>query len=700
MKNDNINNDEIREFAPDSFELVNRDLNSKIHDEKFKTRPTTFARDAFKRFCKNKSSVVGAIIIGFLMLCSFFVPVITQENMKDTRPDQAFLEPKLFNAGTGWWDGTKKYPSQILDRYNVGEKGTLLPSGGPDSQGFKEDAIISMKEKEVDTVAFGTYSEYAYDGYLMLTAGLPLESTDDPESKALWLSNYTPFNLKKSDDVKLEVELGDEDNISSFKLVKKYRVCLYQSVAGLPDQFKLDLTGGWVDITSEKFTIDLSSKLDDLGVTSLNNSKIRVQGLPYYEESKPINYLLVKGVSFVVDESVVSEEAFKLYESISFRDRTDEEISEAALEEGVKLSDANAVAGYGKDSKGNAPIGYWQANCTRTAYKSKIKYVDVVYDGYEHVYGDRTMIIGGSIFDQYIANGWCRFEGISAKIANLPEGFLDLEVNKFVVLDAEKCPVKEVKSVSYLEIDGEPVWQFTCKVTYYKYLGKSSMPRFLFGTDGLGFDLLTRCFYSLKTSLLVAVICVSICLAIGLVWGAISGYFGGTVDLVMERVTDIIAGLPSIILMTLILILMGRTIIMFAFSIILTGWIGTASLTRTQFYRFRDREYVLASRTLGASDMRLIFKHILPNGLGTIITSSVLRVPSFIATEATIAYLGIGLKTTDSFGVILSTNQNYVNSYPTLIAFPAAILALLMICFNLFGNGLRDAVNPTLKGEE
>ena len=258
MKNDNINNDELREFAPDSFELVNRDLNAKIHDEKFKTRPTTFARDAFKRFCKNKSSVVGAIIIGFLMLCSFFVPVITQENMKVTRPDQSFLEPKLFNSGFGWWDGTKKYPSQILDRYNVGEKGTLLPSGGPDSQGFKEDAIVSMKEKEVDIVSFGTYSEYAYDGYLMLTMDLPLESTDVPEEKAIWLTNYTPFTLNKADDVKLEVELGDENDVSNFKLVKQYRVCLYQSIPGLSDQFKLDLTG-WTDYTANKITINLFS---------------------------------------------------------------------------------------------------------------------------------------------------------------------------------------------------------------------------------------------------------------------------------------------------------------------------------------------------------------------------------------------------------------------------------------------------------
>ena len=131
----------------------------------------------------------------------------------------------------------------------------------------------------------------------------------------------------------------------------------------------------------------------------------------------------------------------------------------------------------------------------------------------------------------------------------------------------------------------------------------------------------------------------------------------------------------------------------------LTGWIGTAAITRTQFYRFRGREYVLASRTLGANDARLIAKHILPNAMGTIITSAVLMVPSIIFSEATISYLGLGLKNLASLGVILSYNQAELQTNPYLLIFPSVIIALIMISFNLFGNGLRDAVNPSLKGE-
>ena len=167
----------------------------------------------------------------------------------------------------------------------------------------------------------------------------------------------------------------------------------------------------------------------------------------------------------------------------------------------------------------------------------------------------------------------------------------------------------------------------------------------------------------------------------------------------MERFTDILSGVPWIVVMTLTIIHLGSTFFTFALALCLTGWIGTSHTTRTQFYRFRGREYVLASRTLGASHGRLIARHILPNAMGTIITSAVLMVPSIIFSEATISYLGLGFKNLASLGVILSDNQVELTNHPYLLIFPAIIIALLMISFNLFGNGLRDAVNPSLKGE-
>ena len=167
----------------------------------------------------------------------------------------------------------------------------------------------------------------------------------------------------------------------------------------------------------------------------------------------------------------------------------------------------------------------------------------------------------------------------------------------------------------------------------------------------------------------------------------------------MERLTDILAGIPWIVVMTLVIINMGSSVFTFALALCLTGWIGTAATTRTQFYRFRGREYVLASRTLGASHARIITKHILPNAMGTIITSAVLMIPSVIFSEATISFLGLGFRNLPSLGVILSDNQAELTNNPYLLLFPAVVIALLMISFNLFGNGLRDAVNPSLKGE-
>jgi len=127
---------------------------------------------------------------------------------------------------------------------------------------------------------------------------------------------------------------------------------------------------------------------------------------------------------------------------------------------------------------------------------------------------------------------------------------------------------------------------------------------------------------------------------------------------------------------------------------------GTSATTRTQFYRFKGREYVLASRTLGSSDFRLILKHILPNAMGTIITGSVLMIPRVIFSEATLAYLNLGLQGKQSFGIMMANNQQYLGIYPNLVIFPAIIIALMMISFNLFGNGLRDAFNPSLKGSD
>ena len=250
--------------------------------------------------------------------------------------------------------------------------------------------------------------------------------------------------------------------------------------------------------------------------------------------------------------------------------------------------------------------------------------------------------------------------------------------------------------------------QYHVRVLYYNYYvyQHGYEPQYLFGTDTQGYDLALRMARGVQLSLLIAV-CVSVLnLVIGAIYGAIEGYYGGAVDLVMERIVDILAGVPFIVVATLFQIHLAAQVgaipsLLFAF--VMTGWISTAARTRTQFYRFKNSEYVLAARTLGARDRRIIWKHIFPNSLGTIITSSVLVIPSVIFSESMLSFLGIvnlGGSSMTSLGTLLSDAAGLWQRYPHLMIFPAIIISLLMICFNLFGNGLRDAFNPSLRGVE
>ena len=247
------------------------------------------------------------------------------------------------------------------------------------------------------------------------------------------------------------------------------------------------------------------------------------------------------------------------------------------------------------------------------------------------------------------------------------------------------------------------------RVLYHNYYiyQNGFEPNYIFGTDSQGYDLALRMADGVRLSLIIAFLVSIVNFIVGAIWGAISGYYGGVIDLTMERITDILNGIPSVVVMSLFQIHLAQKVgpipsLLFAF--FLTGWIGMSSRVRTQFYRFKNQEYVMAARTLGARDWRIIWKHIFPNTLGTIITGSVLAIPGVIFTESMLSYLGIvnlGGQDITSLGTLLSAaSQTSWQNYPHLMVFPALIISLLMICFNLFGNGLRDAFNPSLRGVE
>lgn len=240
---------------------------------------------------------------------------------------------------------------------------------------------------------------------------------------------------------------------------------------------------------------------------------------------------------------------------------------------------------------------------------------------------------------------------------------------------------------------------------YYQYL-YGFEPQYLFGTDASGYDICVRLASGIQLSLLIAVSVSLINLVIGTFYGAVEGYFGGVLDLVLERISEVLGGVPFIIVATLFQMHYAEKagpVLSLLFAFVLTGWLGTAYRVRTQFYRFKNSEYVFAARTLGASNARLMFKHIFPNSLGTIITSSVLVIPGVIFQESMLSYLGIVNIEGDggsSLGTMLSNAQASFTQFPHMIFFPALVISLLMVSFNLFGNGLRDAFNPSLRGVE
>jgi oligopeptide transport system permease protein len=237
------------------------------------------------------------------------------------------------------------------------------------------------------------------------------------------------------------------------------------------------------------------------------------------------------------------------------------------------------------------------------------------------------------------------------------------------------------------------------KVDFYLY--KDSKEAFWFGTDYLGRDLWTRLWRGCRVSLVIAFVAVFCNMLIGVFYGAIAGYYGGAADMLLMRLCEIIQSIPRVVIVTLFILYFGTGMFSIVMSLIISGWIITARLVRAQFYRFKTREYVLAARTMGVSDMAIMFRHILPNSIGPIITTTMIAVPNAIFTESFLAYIGLGLQAPEpSIGVLLAEGQKVLLNYPFQTLFPGIIISILMVSFNLFANGLRDALDPTLRGTE
>lgn len=219
-----------------------------------------------------------------------------------------------------------------------------------------------------------------------------------------------------------------------------------------------------------------------------------------------------------------------------------------------------------------------------------------------------------------------------------------------------------------------------------------------FGTDVLGRDIFTRTWMGTRISLYIALVAVVIDMIFGLSYGLISGYFGGAVDNTMQRFAEILNGIPNLVIVTLLIIVLKPGLLTITFSLMITGWIGMSRIARAQMLKLKEQEFVLASRTLGARDIFIIFKEILPNILGAIITNTMFSIPNAIFTEAFLAFIGLGVPAPmASLGSLISEAFKSFTTHPYMLMPPVIVLAVLMLSFNMLADGIRDAFDPKMK---
>lgn len=218
-----------------------------------------------------------------------------------------------------------------------------------------------------------------------------------------------------------------------------------------------------------------------------------------------------------------------------------------------------------------------------------------------------------------------------------------------------------------------------------------------FGTDTQGRDIWTRVWSGTRVSLIIALAAVVIDIVIGMVYGLISGFFGGMVDSVMQRFAEILNGIPTLVIVTLLGMVLPAGITSIIFALMLTGWIGMERIARAQVLKVKEQEFVLASRTLGAGKLRIIFSEILPNILGQVIVTSMFSIPNAIFLEAYLSFLGLGVPAPmASLGSLVSDGYKSMTTFPHILIIPVIVMAVLMLCFNLFADGLRDAFDPKM----
>lgn len=219
-----------------------------------------------------------------------------------------------------------------------------------------------------------------------------------------------------------------------------------------------------------------------------------------------------------------------------------------------------------------------------------------------------------------------------------------------------------------------------------------------FGTDNLGRDVFVRAWYGARISLLIGMSAALIDVVIGVLYGSVAGVVGGQTDNVMMRICDILTAIPNLLVVIMLLVVMGQGLVTMIIALSITGWVRMARIVRGEVLSIKNQEYVLAARTLGANTKHLIFKHLIPNAMGSIIVTMTLTIPGAIFAEAFLSYIGLGVTPpTASWGTMASEGNEAILTAPWRLFFPALLISITIFAFNAVGDGLRDALDPKLR---
>ena len=233
--------------------------------------------------------------------------------------------------------------------------------------------------------------------------------------------------------------------------------------------------------------------------------------------------------------------------------------------------------------------------------------------------------------------------------------------------------------------------------TDYSAIYQGPSAAHLFGTDGFGRDQFTRIWYGTRISLLIGFVAACLDLFVGVTYGAVSALLGGKVDAIMQRIIEVLVGIPHLIIVILLMMVLPAGVGTIIVALAITGWVNMARLVRARILQLKGQEFVMAAQVLGTPQKNIILRHLIPNTVGVIVINAMFTIPSAIFTEAFLSFIGIGLSEPKaSLGVLINNGYAVLQNSPYLLICPAIVIILIMVCFSILGDGLRDALDPRM----